>query len=601
MRATTMKTGWHIVRSLLPAFLILGCSDPGAPGDVILHELVNDTDSETETESDSEDETYSDECPDNYEDDLGRCIRYVNLNSTDTVCGTSWDDAFATIQPAIDSAYAAAQVLGHCEVWVAQGTYHVYESSELESIRLKPLVSVYGGFVGDEHYLDDRDFVNNVTVLDGAEQDGEGHVYHVVMSSSNASLDGFTIRGGRAFGSSPNHRGGGVYINSSSTQLYNCILEDNEAELGGAVFAYDEWPIMTDCTFNANRADKGGAIYVLNGAPQLTNVTFSHNVAQLYGGAIFFERVYGSCYPDLESLTFAGNGAGLEGGAIYNLGCDLALIDVVFDENRAEEIGGAIATFRGALDAAETTFTGNTAMLDGGALYARFTDASVRQSLFEANAAHRNGGAVYLNLTEATIFGSELVANVAGEDGGALMVEYDGPRIVNTLIHGNQAERGGGLFNGTRAEPDVINCVFTGNRAFDDGGGMYDAPLAEPNVFNTIFWADVAKAEIYDAELTDPLVTYCDVRGGYTGDYNIDEDPLFTKDGLWADSGTPEDPSDDVWFPGDYHLDVDSPCIDYATEDVSPEHDADGNPWEDIVDVGMPDISVDMGAYDYQP
>jgi len=35
---------------------------------------------------------------------------------------------------------------------------------------------------------------------------------------------------------------------------------------------------------------------------------------------------------------------------------------------------------------------------------------------------------------------------------------------------------------------------------------------------------------------------------------NIDADPLFADPGHWDDNATPDDPSDDVWIDGDYHL-----------------------------------------------
>ena len=34
----------------------------------------------------------------------------------------------------------------------------------------------------------------------------------------------------------------------------------------------------------------------------------------------------------------------------------------------------------------------------------------------------------------------------------------------------------------------------------------------------------------------------------------LDADPLFADPGYWHDGGTPDNPADDVWVPGDYHL-----------------------------------------------
>ena len=60
---------------------------------------------------------------------------------------------------------------------------------------------------------------------------------------------------------------------------------------------------------------------------------------------------------------------------------------------------------------------------------------------------------------------------------------------------------------------------------------------------NCILWGDVAPEEIYNDSST-PVVTYCDVQGGYGApeDNNINADPLFAD--------------------GDFHLGSSSPCID---------------------------------------
>jgi len=89
---------------------------------------------------------------------------------------------------------------------------------------------------------------------------------------------------------------------------------------------------------------------------------------------------------------------------------------------------------------------------------------------------------------------------------------------------------------------------------------------------------DVGGIERND-DRSDICASYCNVRGGWPGEGNTDVDPLFAVSGYWDASGTPEDPSDDVWVDGDYHLrsqagrwdpvaarwvldEVTSPCID---------------------------------------
>ncbi|MCL6628241.1 MAG: hypothetical protein K6U00_01400 [Armatimonadetes bacterium] len=68
--------------------------------------------------------------------------------------GYSWSDAYHTVQGAINVALAGD------EIWVAAGTY-------VEQITLKKDVALYGGFSGVETSREQRNWVANVTVLDG--------------------------------------------------------------------------------------------------------------------------------------------------------------------------------------------------------------------------------------------------------------------------------------------------------------------------------------------------------------------------------------------------------------------------------------------------
>lgn len=96
---------------------------------------------------------------------------YVDKDNTGTEDGTSWVTAFKTIQPAIDAAF----VDGGGDVWVAEGNYGEPRTSVMHdppvdtgSVVMKEGVHLYGGFVGNETSLDQRDWENQVTVLDGS-------------------------------------------------------------------------------------------------------------------------------------------------------------------------------------------------------------------------------------------------------------------------------------------------------------------------------------------------------------------------------------------------------------------------------------------------
>ncbi|MHC4498920.1 MAG: choice-of-anchor Q domain-containing protein [Planctomycetota bacterium] len=97
-----------------------------------------------------------------------------------------------------------------------------------------------------------------------------------------------------------------------------------------------------------------------------------------------------------------------------------------------------------------------------------------------------------------------------------------------------------------------------------------------------------------------PLITYCDVEGGWRGEGNIDADPCFVEPEYWADVNDPNiivEPNDPnaVWVEGDYHLLISSPCINAGDPDYIAE------PNETDLD-GLPRViggRIDMGAYEF--
>jgi len=110
------------------------------------------------------------------------------------------------------------------------------------------------------------------------------------------------------------------------------------------------------------------------------------------------------------------------------------------------------------------------------------------------------------------------------------------------MITKNVAGYGGGGVMCYLYECDAVitNCTISENDAVE-GAGLWCDYDSSPVVTNCIIWGDLA-GEIYSF-FSFPMVTYCDVEGGYSGIGNIDADPLFV------------DPAND-----DFHLTYQSPC-----------------------------------------
>jgi len=316
--------------------------------------------------------------------------------------GSSWDKAYRAPQKAMDHAYSAG-----AEVWVAAGTYSPTNTTNREvSFMLRKGVKVYGGFRGNETSRDQRDPEKNVTILSG--DLGGANSYHVLIGADDAALDGFTITGGCADGSTYNKKGGAL-INYAigqdtdpfhppigySPKLVNCIFRDNYAADGGAVYNFDRGkPGFIDCSFINNTAGSGGAVMDNVGSfATYENCTFKDNSCKWKGGALFLD--YGS-RPSIKNCKFDNNRAGVHGGAIYTISrasqleSTIATVDdCLFTKNSSNKRGGAVLNFDSSLITfANCEFAENHAGKGGGAVATDFAaETTIKGCTFQGNTA----------------------------------------------------------------------------------------------------------------------------------------------------------------------------------------------------------------------
>lgn len=226
-------------------------------------------------------------------------VFYVKADGSDTInSGDSWEEAFATIRKAIDSAGGSDD-----EIWVKRGVYNL--SSQ---INVSKAVAIYGGFTGGENERNQRNWNTNVTTINGL------NVFGCFFITADAVINGFTIKNGAAL------EGGGIFIYNSYPLITNCIFSKNNAySSGGAIFNFFSAATITNCIFSGNKADNnGGAIvnfsYPLSSPlafPSITNCIFSGNQAIRGGG------IYNFSSPAITNCTFSGNNA-YNGRAIFN-------------------------------------------------------------------------------------------------------------------------------------------------------------------------------------------------------------------------------------------------------------------------------------------
>ncbi len=488
-------------------------------------------------------------------------VIYVKVSATGLNNGTSWANAYKSLQVALAHAVSGQQI------WVAKGTYKPSArpvwTSDPRGVAFSLIsgVAIYGGFAGTETLLSQRNWMTNVTILSGdvgKVGDASDNAYDVLLNglnslgvNSTAVLDGFTITGGQAnCGCWPGHTGGAMFnwTNSSPT-LRNLIISGNYGYYGGGMYNNaGSNPTLTNVVFSGNRAaifGDGGGMYNAASSPKLTNVTFSGNSASNNGGGMFNTN----SSPSLTKVAFTGNSATSSGGGLYNDSSSPKLTNVTFTSNSAPGNGGGMfntnssspsltnVTFTGnstngngggmyndssSPKLVNVTFKGNSATSNGGAIYsANTSNPSITNATFSSNSAGNNGGAIY-NDGSLMLTGATLSHNSASSYGGGIFNNSGNSALADLTFAGNFAIAGGGIFIGN-GSPALINATFSGNTASANGGAMF-VFSGSPVVYNSIFWGDSPQEILSAPTLT---INYSILQGTTcpgtcTAVYNLD-------------------------------------------------------------------------------
>ncbi|MBU0718357.1 MAG: right-handed parallel beta-helix repeat-containing protein [Planctomycetes bacterium] len=250
---------------------------------------------------------------------------YVDADASgSTLDGSSWCEAFVTLQEALDEASSTDTIL------VADGVY-IPESGHLADPRdatfqLKSGVEIYGGYAGcgagdpgeRAPWLFETVLSGD---LDGNDETGgtnSENVLHVVNGSgvaSTAVLDGVTITGGNANGADQKGRGAGVYCVNGSPTLVGCRITNNWAKRYCGFYNFEGRPTLTNCVIAGNATQ--------------------YNCAGFYDGSTGLLN-----FATLTNCLIKNNDAGGSAGAVYTYGTSTRLINTTIVGNTAPSIGG---------------------------------------------------------------------------------------------------------------------------------------------------------------------------------------------------------------------------------------------------------------------
>ncbi len=470
---------------------------------------------------------------------------YVNQSIANSGDGKTWGAAFKTLQEGINTASSSVAD----EIWVAKGTYipntNFYgtrydapQYSTSMTFFLKKPIKIYGGFVGTETALTQRNWEVNETILSGNIRnlaDSTDNIYHVLLIMGkeaspleNVTVDGFTISDGYANVQTSSivdgiavyaYNGGGIYNIYASPELKNLKIKKNVGFVGGGIHNKNSSPVIDNCQILQNYSGSSGAgIYNLNGNPLIQNTLISDNTVNNIGGGgidnassnttvknsiIRNNRASkgGGIYSDggniiLEKVLIENNRGNIDGGGLYNFSnTNLTMKHVTVTGNRAQ-YGGGMRTFRATLQIDSSRFSNNTADYYGGGMYSDGDNIQFSHSNIDSNKATTyQGGGLFMEKAVVSIKGGTIKGNSAKTDAGGILFRSNSYGSFEEVeISKNISPRnGGGIYLTSNTDPtqqfQFTRVTFENNEAFA-GGGIY-LNITSPTFDNVNFKGNI--------------------------------------------------------------------------------------------------------------
>jgi parallel beta-helix repeat protein len=367
-------------------------------------------------------------------------------------------------------------------------------------------------------------------------------------------LDGFMIINGFSNGTGIQQHGGGILCVDSGPTITNCIITYCGAMLGGtAIEIYgNSSPLIYNCMIlnnsDSSMNSSGGISLWSTGQPTIEYCTISYNVCGIRCGAS--SPIIRNCIIKFNFET-----------GVYLYRSNPSISDCTIKANRGT---------------------------DGGGIYYEWSSGTLSNCIINGNTASGDGAGIYLwDRCNPQINACEISNNWAFESGGAVDCQADSnPVITNCIIRSNSAHKVGGAFSiSSTSSLAIANSTILNNTADAGGDWFYCSNNSIPVAVNCIIRGETTQP-IQLFESSQPIITYSNIEGGYSGIGNIDTDPKFKN-----------------VFLHDYSLLSDSPCIDAGTSDSAPLSDFRGElryDYQNMPNSGGGSLPYyDIGAFEF--
>lgn len=519
----------------------------------------------------------------NHMKSLSLQILLLLLTKTGTIAQTI---IVPTDQPTIQAGLNAAS--SGTTVMVAPGTY--YENIVWPNTSGINLVAI-----GD----------TSNTIIDGSLS---GRVINIkVIDQANAtSIKGFTVRNGY---DQNDYFAGGIHCDSSYLRIENCHIHSNKGwglSLGSGMSIIHSTVNIIGCLINHNSSDEtisnGIGIYIENGSDvtidnSIVSDNYSLPVWKVFGAGVFIGHsnlimTDSDISGNMASVSETGESRGVGITAFYQ--SHVLIENCRVNGNSCSNNGNSMGT--GILVSYDSDLTLNHSEVNdnisgsssnyhsGGAICGVGATITINNTSVINNIAHIeesvssiNGGSFrgfisvngILNIDGLTLKGNQVVSTLPSVPcyGIGIYVSENSGRIVNTLIAENTIN--GAIDNavehsiicGNMADSlTILHSTVAGNFHNVSGENSFSAiRMLDKTSFrsvNSIIWNPSLSNEI---SADNALVSHSDVRGGFSGMGNLNEDPHF-------------------WGNGNYNIAFPSPCINSGDPFHSVPTDMYGNP-----------------------
>lgn len=255
-------------------------------------------------------------------------IIYVDASATGSNNGSSWGNAFTSLQDALMASNEFTDTIK-----IASGTYKpsalppgaTASGPRDVTFFVSEGITIAGGYPNGGGEINPA---NNPTILSGdigVVGDRSDNAHHVLMiTQASVTLFGLIIERGNANGSDSlttisgkvsRKQGGGLFTKDNTIELFSLVFRNNYADLGGGVTIQGGNMELVGTVFDQNNAFRGGGLYAVNSIPvALANTVFYKNNSTHAGGGFVNS---GSSFV-MDHCTFVENSAGLYAGAVLN-------------------------------------------------------------------------------------------------------------------------------------------------------------------------------------------------------------------------------------------------------------------------------------------